>query len=319
MSSKSFMIVLAFALLAFGGAPSARAETPGITPTEIRVGTISPFSGPASALGNTGKGLIAFVKSLNDRGGVNGRKIDLIAYDDAYSPPNAMEQARRLVESDGIAFMFGQLGTPGNSATVGYLKTNGIPDGFIMTGADKFANHEAYPNTTTGLPNFDTEARVYAKFALETRPASKIAILYQNDDLGKAFVRAFTEVAGAEKLVAVSYEVADPTVDSQVVNLKASGAEVFVMAGTPKFAAQALRKVNDIGWRPLTFLNMVSSSVSATLVPAGLDKVQGVVSAAFFKDPKFDGGESRRHRPQFGHMRGCRGRYRSFNLCVPKT
>ncbi|MDB5556349.1 MAG: branched-chain amino acid transporter substrate-binding protein, partial [Rhizobium sp.] len=191
-------------------------------------------------------------------------------------------------ESDEVAFMFGQLGTPGNSATIKYLNGKKIPDAFIMTGANKFANFQEYPYTTTALPSYDTEARVYARFLGKSIPNAKIAILYQNDDLGKDFVNAFRDVLkgkAALQLIAVSYEIADPTVDSQIVNLKASGADALLIAATPKFAAQALRKLNDIGWKPLTMINMVSSSVSATLQPVGLDKVEGVVSAAFFKDP----------------------------------
>jgi branched-chain amino acid transport system substrate-binding protein len=264
------------------------AEMPGVTPTSIKVGSIFPFSGPASLVGNTGKGLIAYVKSLNDNGGINGRKIDLITYDDAYTPPKAVEQARKLVESDEVAFMFGELGTPGNSATVKYLNTKKVPDVFIVSGAHKFANFRDYPYTTTGLPSYDTEARIYAKFIGTSLPNAKIAMLYQNDDLGKDFLNAFKDVLkdkAAERLIAAGYEITDPTVDSQIVNLKASGADVLMIAATPKFAAQALRRLSDIGWKPLTIINLVSSSVSATLQPVGLDKVVGVVSAAFFKDP----------------------------------
>jgi branched-chain amino acid transport system substrate-binding protein len=278
----------ALGLLVVCATPTLAAELPGVTATEIKIGSIFPFSGPASSLGNTGKGLIAYVKSMNDRGGVGGRKIDLVAYDDAYSPPKAVEQARKLAESDEVAFMFGQLGTPGNAATIKYLNAKKIPDVFIVTGANKFANFQEYPYTTTGLPSYDTEARVYAKFVGKTLPDAKIAILYQNDDLGKDFVTAFKDVLkekAATKIVAISYETADPTVDSQIVNLKASGAGALLIAATPKFAAQALRKLHDIGWKPLTMINMVSSSVSATLQPVGLDKVEGIVSAAFFKDP----------------------------------
>lgn len=264
------------------------ADAPGVTATEIKVGSIFPFSGPASSLGNTGKGFIAYVKSINDHGGVNGRKIDLITYDDSYSPPKAVEHARKLVESDEVAFMFSQLGTPGNSATIKYFNTKKIPDVFIVSGANKFTNFEEYPYTTTGLPSYDTEARIYAKFVLKELPNAKVAILYQNDDLGKDFVTAFKDVLkdqAATKLVTAAYETSDPTVDSQIVNLKASGAEALLIAATPKFAAQALKKLNDIGWKPLTMINLVSSSVSATLQPVGLDKVEGIISAAFFKDP----------------------------------
>ncbi|MDB5503791.1 MAG: branched-chain amino acid transporter substrate-binding protein [Tardiphaga sp.] len=281
-------LTVALGLVGLCATPTLAAETPGVTATEIKIGSIFPFSGPASSLGNTGKGLIAYVKSINDRGGISGRKIDFITYDDAYSPPKAVEQARKLAESDEVAFMFGQLGTPSNAATIKYLNGKKIPDAFIMTGANKFANFQEYPYTTTGLPSYDTEARVYARFAGKSYPNGKIAILFQNDDLGKDFVNAFKDVLkdkAAAQLTAIGYEITDPTVDSQIVNLKASGAQSLLIAATPKFAAQALRKLNDIGWKPLTMINMVSSSVSATLQPVGLDKVEGVVSAAFFKDP----------------------------------
>jgi branched-chain amino acid transport system substrate-binding protein len=287
MSLRHYAIaVVLLTMGANSGAPAA--EMPGVTATSIKIGSIFPFSGPASVLGNTGKGLIAYVKSINDNGGINGRKIDLIAYDDSYTPPKAVEQARKLVESDEVAFMFGELGTPGNSATVKYLNTKKIPDVFIVSGAHKFANFKDYPYTTTGLPSYDTEARIYAKFVGKSLPNAKIAILYQNDDLGKDFLNAFKDVLkdkAPEKFIAASYEVTDPTVDSQIVSLKASGAEALMIAATPKFAAQALRRLNDIAWKPLTIVNVVSSSVSATLQPVGLDKVVGVVSAAFFKDP----------------------------------
>jgi branched-chain amino acid transport system substrate-binding protein len=287
MSLRQYAML--FGLLTVCASPVAfAAEMPGVTATSIKIGSIFPFSGPASQLGNTGKGLIAYVKSLNDNGGINGRKIDLITYDDGYTPPKAVEQARKLVESDEVAFIFGELGTPGNSATVKYLNVKKVPDVFVISGAHKFANFKEYPYTTTGLPSYDTEARIYAKFVASSLPDAKIGLLYQNDDLGKDFLNAFRDVLkekAAEKLITASYEVADPTVDSQIVNLKASGAEALMIAATPKFAAQALRRLNDIGWKPLTIINLVSSSVSATLQPVGLDKVVGVVSAAFFKDP----------------------------------
>lgn len=276
------------ALVAMFAVSATAAEMPGVTKTEIKVGSIFPFSGPASPLGNTGKGMIAYVNGINDRGGVNGRKINLIAYDDAYSPPKAVEQARKLVESDEVAFMFGELGTPGNSATVKYLNGKKVPDLFVVSGASKFANFAEYPYTTTGLPSYGTEGRIYAKYILNTTPSAKVAILFQNDDLGKDFVAAFKDIFKADfdkRVVAASYETSEPTADSQVVSLKSSGAEVFLIAGTPKFAAQALKKSFEIGWKPVTIINLVSSSVSATLVPVGLDKVVGVITSGFFKDP----------------------------------
>jgi branched-chain amino acid transport system substrate-binding protein len=264
------------------------AEMPGVTEMEIKIGTIFPFSGPASQLGNIGKGLVAYVRSINDRGGINGRKIDLIAYDDGYSPPKAIEQSRRLVESDEVAFMFGELGTPGNSATVKYLNSKRIPDLFVVSGASKFGRFSDYPYTTTGLPSYATEGKLYAKFIAEAAPGAKVAILFQNDDLGKDFVGAFREAYKSDfekSVVTASYETDEPTVDSQVINLKSSGATIFLVAGIPKFAAQALKKSIEVGWRPLTIINLAASSVSATLVPVGLDKVVGVITSGFFKDP----------------------------------
>lgn len=264
------------------------ADAPGVTATEIKVGATFPFSGPASSLGNSGKGLIAYVNSLNDRGGVNGRKINLITYDDAFSPPKAVEHTRKLVESDEVAFMFGQLGTPANSATSKYLISKKVPATFITTGATKFTDTKEYPLTTTALPSYDTEGKIYAKYFREQLPNAKVGILFQNDDFGKDFVNAMKAVYkddSATKLVTMAYEVADPTVDSQVVNLRANAPDAFLFAGTPKFAAQALRKIDELGWKPLTIVNFVAASIGNTFAPVGLDKVKGVISAGFQKDP----------------------------------
>jgi ABC-type branched-subunit amino acid transport system substrate-binding protein len=275
--------------LSFALATSAvAAEMPGVTATEVKVGGIFPFSGPASSIGLTGQGVLAYVRSINDRGGINGRKINYIAYDDAYSPPKSVEQARKLVESDEVAFMFSQLGTPGNTATAKYLKAKGVPAIAIVSGSSKFTNVSNFPLTTTSLVSFDTEGRIYAKFLTRTLPNAKYAILYQNDDLGKDYVNAFKEVLKDDfdkKVVALSYELSDPTVESQVVNLKNSGAEALLIAGTPKFAAQAIRKAHELNWKALIVLNYPSSSVGATLKPAGLDISTGVVVGTITKDP----------------------------------
>lgn len=275
--------------LSFALATSAiAADLPGVTATEVKVGGIFPFSGPASSIGLTGQGVLAYVKSINDRGGINGRKINYIAYDDAYSPPKSVEQARKLVESDEVAFMFSQLGTPGNTATAKYLKVKGVPAIAIVSGSSKFTNVDNFPLTTTSLVSFDTEGRIYAKFLTRTLPNAKYAILYQNDDLGKDYVNAFKEVLKDDfdkKVVALSYELSDPTVESQVVNLKNSGAEALLIAGTPKFAAQAIRKAHELNWKALIVLNYPSSSVGATLKPAGLDISTGVVVGTITKDP----------------------------------
>ena len=275
--------------VSFALATSATAaEMPGVTATEVKVGGIFPFSGPASSIGLTGQGVLAYVRSISDRGGINGRKINYIAYDDAYSPPKSVEQARKLVESDEVAFMFSQLGTPGNTATAKYLKAKGVPAIAIVSGSSKFTNVSNFPLTTTSLVSFDTEGRIYAKFLTRTLPNAKYAILYQNDDLGKDYVNAFKEVLKDDfdkKVVALSYELSDPTVESQVVNLKNSGAEALLIAGTPKFAAQAIRKAHELNWKALIVLNYPSSSVGATLKPAGLDISTGVVVGTITKDP----------------------------------
>ncbi len=283
---KSLMLALAL-LLGLSGAAFA-ADTPGVTAAEIKVGGVFPFSGPASSIGLVGKGVLAYVQSINDRGGINGRKINYIAYDDAYSPPKAVEHVRKLVESDEVAFMFGQLGTPGNTATAKYLTSKKVPALGIVSGSNKFTDVVNFPVTTTSLVSFVTEGKIYAKFLNKTLPGKKYAILYQNDDLGKDYVIAFKEFMKDEfdkRVVTAAYEIADPTVDSQIVNLKSTGADALLVAGTPKFAAQAIRKASEIGWKPTLILNYPSSSVGATLKPAGLDKSVGVIVGTFTKDP----------------------------------
>jgi branched-chain amino acid transport system substrate-binding protein len=279
---------LACALALALGSPAFAADAPGVTAAEVKVGGIFPFSGPASSIGLVGRGILAYVQSINDRGGINGRKINYIAYDDAYSPPKAVEHARKLVESDEVAFMFSQLGTPGNSATAKYLISKGVPAIAIVSGSNKFTNVADFPLTTTSLVSFDTEGKIYAKFLTRILPNAKYAILYQNDDLGKDYVNAFKALLKSDfdkKVVAAGYEINDPTVDSQVVNLKSSGAEALLVAGTPKFAARAIRKASEIGWKPTILLNYPSSSVGATLKPAGLDKSTGVIVGTITMDP----------------------------------
>ncbi|RTM12206.1 MAG: branched-chain amino acid ABC transporter substrate-binding protein [Bradyrhizobiaceae bacterium] len=267
--------------------PAFAADEPGVTATEIKIGGVFPFSGPASSIGLVGKGLIAYIQSINDRGGINGRKINYIAYDDAYSPPKAVEHVRKLVESDEVAFMFGQLGTPGLSATAKYLRAKGVPSIAIISGSSKFTDVASYPLTTTGLVSYDTEGKIYAKYLTKTLPNAKYAILYQNDDLGKDYVNAFKAFLGKDydrKVVSASYEVTEPTVDSQVTTLKSSGAEALMIAGTPKFAAQAIRQASVIGWKATVIINFPSGSVGGTLAPAGLDKSVGVIVGTINKD-----------------------------------
>jgi branched-chain amino acid transport system substrate-binding protein len=278
----------AFALTLLALASSAlAADAPGVTNSEIKVGGIFPFSGPASSIGLVGRGILAYVQSINDRGGINGRKINYIAYDDAYSPPKAVEHARKLVESDEIAFMFSQLGTPANTAVAKYLISKRVPTIAIVSGSNKFTDVTDFPLTTTSLVSFDTEGKIYAKFLTKTLPKAKYAILYQNDDLGKDYVNAFKAILKNDfdkKVTAISYEISDPTVDSQVVNLKSSGADALLVAGTPKFAAQAIRKAAEIGWQPTILLNYPSASVGATLKPAGLERSTGVIVGTIVMD-----------------------------------
>ena len=283
--SVKWKAVAALALLLSG--PAFAADEPGISATEIKIGGVFPFSGPASSIGLVGKGVMAYIQSVNDRGGINGRKINYLAYDDAYSPPKAVEHVRKLVESDEVSFMFGQLGTPGISATAKYLRSKGVPSIAIISGSSKFTDVANYPMTTTGLVSYDTEGKIYAKYLTKALPNAKYAILYQNDDLGKDYVNAFKAFLGKDfdrKVVTASYEVTEPTVDSQVVNLKSSGADALVIAGTPKFAAQAIRQASVIGWKATVIINFPSGSVGGTLAPAGLDKSVGVIVGTTNKD-----------------------------------
>jgi len=283
-----FSVFAACLSLSLVAAPVLAADQPGVTATEIKIGAIFPFSGPASSIGLVGRGVIAYTQFINDRGGINGRKINYIAMDDSYSPPKAVEHARKLVESDEISFMFSQLGTPGISATAKYLTTKGIPSIAIVSGSSKFTVMADYPLTTTGLVSYQTEGRIYAKHLNKTLPGKKYAILYQNDDLGKDYVHAFKSYFKDDfdkRIVTAAYEVSEPTVDSQVVNLKSTGAEALFIAGTPKFAAQAIRKVAELGWKTQIILNFPSASIGGTLKPAGLENSIGAVAGATGKDP----------------------------------
>jgi branched-chain amino acid transport system substrate-binding protein len=284
----SWGIRLACALALAISVPCWAGDMPGVTATQIKIGGIYPLSGPASSIGQVGHGVLAYVKSINDRGGINGRTIDYVMLDDAYSPPKAVEHARRLVESDEVAFMFGQLGTASNSAVARYLAAKRVPTLAIVTGASKFTNVQDYPLTTTGLVSYDTEGRIYAKYLMRTLPTAKYAILFQNDDLGRDYVNAFKAVLGADfdkRVVTASYDVTEPTVDSQVVALKSSGAQALFIAGTPKFAAQAIRRAAETGWKATVLINFPSSSVAGTLKPAGLENSVGVIVGTPNKDP----------------------------------
>jgi len=264
------------------------AETPGVTATEIRIGNTMPYSGPASAYSSVGKSDAAFFQWLNDQGGIAGRKINFISLDDGYSPPRTVEQTRRLVEDDQVAFVFGALGTPTNTAVHRYLNQKKVPQLFVNTGADKWADPQHFPWTIGFLPSYRIEAQIYAKYMLKENPGTKLAVLYQNDDFGKDYVTGLRDVFGKDwdKYVVrtATYETTDPTVDSQLADLHMSGADTLLVAAVPKFAAQAIRKVYDIGWTPTFFMTNVSISVGSVLQPAGPEKAVGLISGLFCKD-----------------------------------
>jgi branched-chain amino acid transport system substrate-binding protein len=280
----SVAIGLAFATPAI----AQKKYDPGASDSEIRIGQTMPYSGPASAYGTVGKVEAAYFKKINDDGGINGRKVNLISLDDGYSPPKTVEMVRRLVEQDEVLLLFQTLGTAHNSAIQKYLNTKKVPQLFIATGATKWNDPQGNPWTMGWQPNYQTETTIYAKHILKEKPNAKIGVLYQNDDYGKDYLKGLKDGLGdkAKMIVAeVSYEVSDPTIDSQIVQLQGSGADVLVNITTPKFAAQAIRKAYDIGWKPLHYLNNVSIAVGSVLTPAGLDKSVGLISTAYFKDP----------------------------------
>ncbi len=262
---------------------------PGVSDSEIKIGNTNPYSGPASAYGTIGRASTAYFDMINEQGGVNGRKINFISLDDGYSPPRTVEQIRKLVEEERVLFLAGTLGTPTNTAIHKYVNAQKVPHIFVNTGASKWANPDNFPWTMGWNLSYPNEAKLYAQYLLNNKPNAKIAILYQNDDYGKDYVHGLKIGLGdkAESMIVAetSYEVTDATVDSQIVSLQASGADTFFNVTTPKFAAQAIRKVYDIGWRPLHILNNVSSSVGSVLKPAGLEKSVGLITAVYFKDP----------------------------------
>ena len=272
-----------------GGALAQKAYDTGATDTEIKIGNIMPYSGPASSYGVIGKTEAAFFKKINDAGGINGRKINFISYDDGYSPPKTVEQARKLVESDEVLFIFNALGTPPNSAIQKYMNAKKVPQLFVATGATKWNDPKNFPWTMGWQPSYQSEAQIYAKYLLKEKPDAKIAVLYQNDDYGKDYLKGLKDGLGAKAASMIvaqeSFETTEPTVDDHIVKLKSSGADVFVDIATPKFAAQAIKKVAEIGWKPLHFLNNVSASVGAVIQPAGYQNAQDIISAAYLKDP----------------------------------
>ena len=278
------------ATLAVGVASSAQAQKkygPGVTDTEIKIGNIMPYSGPASAYGVIGQTEAAYFKMINDQGGINGRKINFISYDDGYSPPKTVEQARKLVESDNVLMVFNPLGTPPNTAIQKYLNSQKVPQLFVATGATKWNDPKNFPWTMGWQPNYQGEGIIYAQYILKNKPNAKIAILYQNDDYGKDYLKGFMDGLGdkIKPVITLSYEVSDPTIDSQMTRLQASGADTFFNITTPKFAAMAIKKAAEMKWTPLHFLNNVSASVGAVLKPAGFENSQGIISTGYLKDP----------------------------------
>src|ERR1700737_719007 len=296
MLSRQKLRIAAFSTAVFALAAtcgSARAQKKydtGAADTEIKNGNIMPYSGPASAYGGIGKTEEAYFKKINAEGGINGRKINFVSYDDGYSPPKTVEQARKLVESDEVLLIFNPLGTPDNTAIQKYMNSKKVPQIFVSTGAAKWNDPKNFPWTMGWQPNYQTEARIYAAYILKNHPGKTIGVLYQNDDFGKDYVIGLREGLGdqANKLIVMeaSYETTSPTVDSQVVQIKAANPDFFVNISTPKFAAQAIKKIGELAWHPVQFLTNVSASVGGVMKPAGYENDQGILSAAYLKDPK---------------------------------
>ena len=289
MLTRRIALGLALALGVAVAAGPSTAQTPGVTATEIKIGNTNPYSGPASAYGTIGKVIGAYFKKVNEEGGVNGRKINYVSHDDGYSPPKTVEMVRRLVEQDQVAFVFQTLGTPTNSAIHKYMNQQKVPHLFVATGATKWGDPQNFPWTMGWQPTYQTEGKIYAQYVLKNVKDAKIAILYQNDDYGKDYVKGLKDGLGeaGRKLIVLeqTYETTDHTVDSQIVNLKNSGANVFFNVTIPKFAVQAIKKAHDIGWKPLHLLNNVSSSVDVVLKPAGLQASKDLITTLYLKDP----------------------------------
>jgi branched-chain amino acid transport system substrate-binding protein len=283
---STVMILLAASA---GSALAQKKYDTGATDTEIKIGNIMPYSGPASAYGVIGKTEAAYFQKINAEGGINGRKITFISYDDGYSPPKAVEQARKLVENDEVLLIFQSLGTPSNTAIQKYMNAKKVPQLFVASGATKWNDPQNFPWSMGWQPNYQNEARIYARYILKEKPNGKIAVLYQNDDYGRDYLKGLKaglgEKAASMIIAEDGYEVADPTIDSHVVKMKSLNADVFVDITGPKFAAQAIRKMAEIGWKPLHFLNNTTVSVGAVMKPAGFDASQGIISSAYLKDP----------------------------------
>jgi branched-chain amino acid transport system substrate-binding protein len=261
----------------------------GATDTEIKIGNIMPYSGPASAYGVIGKTEEAYFKKINAEGGINGRKITFVSYDDGYSPPKTVEQARKLVESDEVLLIFNSLGTAMNSAIQKYMNTKKIPQLFVATGATKWNDAKEFPWTMGWQPNYQSETQIYAKYILKEYPNAKIAVMYQNDDYGKDYLKGLKDGLGAKAASMIvaeeSYETSEPTIDTHIVKLKSTNADIFINVASPKFAAQAIKKMAEVQWKPVHFLNNVSASIGGVITPAGPDNSQGIISSAYLKDP----------------------------------
>jgi branched-chain amino acid transport system substrate-binding protein len=299
MLSKRKLLIAAMAggAVAFASTGSALAQKKydeGASDTEIKIGNIMPYSGPASAYGVIGKTEQAYFNKINAEGGINGRKITFISYDDGYSPPKAVEQARKLVESDEVLLIFNSLGTPSNTAIQKYMNAKKVPQLFVATGATKWDEPKEFPWTMGWQPSYQSEARIYAKYLLKNKPDAKIAVLYQNDDFGKDYLKGLKDGLGAKTSMIVAeegYETSEPSMDGHIVKLKASGADVFISITTPKFAAQAIKKLAEMNWTPLHIVSNVSSSVGGVMKPAGFENSQGILSANYGKDgadPQWD-------------------------------
>ena len=289
-ANKLAIVAAALAVFAAssGDALAQKKYDTGASDTEIKIGNIMPYSGPASAYGVIGRTEAAYFKKINDAGGINGRKINFISYDDAYSPPKAVEQARKLVESDEVLLVFNSLGTPSNSAIQKYMNSKKVPQLFVATGATKWNDSKDFPWTMGWQPNYQSETQIYAKYLLKNKPDAKIAVLYQNDDYGKDYLKGLKDGLGAKAASMIvaeeSFETSEPTIDNHIVKLKATNADVFINIATPKFAAQAIKKLAEIQWKPMHFLNNVSASVGSVIKPAGFENSQDIISAAYLKD-----------------------------------
>jgi branched-chain amino acid transport system substrate-binding protein len=295
LSGKTRIAALAMAVIIYtsGAALAQKKYDTGASDTEIKIGNIIPYSGPASAYGVIGKTEEAYFNKINNEGGINGRKIKFVSYDDAYSPPKAVEQVRKLVESDEVLVVFNPLGTPSNSAIQKYMNSKKVPQLFVATGASKWNDPKNFPWTMGWQPSYQSEAHIYAKYLMKEKPDAKVAVLYQNDDFGKDYLKGLKDAFGAKSMIVAeeSYETSEPSIDNHISKLKSSGADVFISITTPKFAAQAIKRNAEIDWHPLHIVSNVSASVGGVIKPAGFENAQGILSASYAKDgadPRWD-------------------------------